>query len=172
VMRDDPIENPRVFADILEPMDLNDKRYARRKYLEKKQAETHNGHGYHLISPDAKKCPTISATYYKIQPDSPMIEHPIKPLHSRILTASEHCNIRHISGKLKQAIVGIEQGTFPQSTRSNKAASHRMLGNSVTPEPFEAIGAFLGLWLQSLCDFQIDHSIPDSREMYQRTFFL
>lgn len=142
--------NQRTVADIIEPMDLEDKRYARRAYLEKKQAEEHNGHGYCIVNMDDTRLATMGANYHKVQPDSPMVPHPTKPFFTRIFTPSEHCNVRSIEGNLKKAIVAVAEGTHHLTKRTNASAAHKMLGNSCSPEAFEAGGEFVGNWMMGL----------------------
>ncbi|MBD0788174.1 DNA cytosine methyltransferase [Vibrio sp. Y2-5] len=144
--------NERPFSDVFEPMDLEDKRWGRRKYLEAKHAESHNGHKYRITPKDATRIPTIGANYYKIQPDSPMIAHPDKPLFSRILTPAEHCNLRSVTGEFKDAVVAVEKGEHyaQRTSRGSAAEAQRMLGNSCSPLAWESVGYRLGEWLLDL----------------------
>lgn len=146
--------NERPFSSILEPISDDDKRWGRRSYLEAKHAETHNGHKYCIVSPDATVIPTCGANYHKVQPDSAMIAHPdpARAMETRIMTASEHCNMRDIDGELKANIVAVEEGShFAQQTgRSNAKEAHRMLGNSCSPLPWVSVGYRIGQWLLSM----------------------
>lgn len=153
-------ENERSFKDILEPMNLEDKRWARRSYLEAKDAQKHNGHKYCITNLDATQVPTCGANYHKIQADSPIIEHPEKPLVTRIMTPAEHCNLRDINGNLKENIVAVEKGEHysQKSTRGSASECHRMLGNSVAPRPWEAVGYRLGEWLSNMAGLTTQQS--------------
>lgn len=145
-------ENERTVSEILEPMDNESKNWGKRTYLEAKSAESHNGHNYCLVKMDDKVLPVMGANYHKIQPDSPQIPHPLKDGYSRILTPSEHCNTRNISGKLKKEIVELSEGTHPSklNTRTSAGTAHKMLGNSVTPEAWEAVSEWLGEWFNEI----------------------
>lgn len=144
--------NTTPFAELLEPIDEDDSRWARRTYLEAKDAEAHNGHKYCITSLDATKIPTCGANYHKVQPDSAMIAHPERAMVTRIMTPAEHCNLRDIGGKLKANIIAVEKGEHycQQGTRGSIADAHCMLGNSCSPKPWTSIGYRLGEWMQSL----------------------
>lgn len=144
--------NDRTVRDVIEPYPLDGDGWRQRAYLEAKDAQTHNGHKYFLVKETDTKLPVLSASYAKIQPDSPLLSHPTLKGFSRILTPSEHCNIRNIFGRLKEEICAIAEGHHPakDTTASNNTLAHRMLGNSVTSETWEAVGEWLGWWMQSL----------------------
>jgi len=145
-------------------MELDDKRWARRRYLEAKDAQKHNGHKYCITDLSAKNVPTCGANYHKIQADSPLIEHPEKPLVTRIMTPSEHCNLRDISGSLKENIVAVEQGEHysQQTTRGSASECHKMLGNSVAPRPWEAVGYRLGEWLTNMAGLTTQQTVSST----------
>lgn len=142
-------ENKRAFSDLLEPIDKDDKRWGRRTYLEAKDAQEHNGHKYCITPPNASKIPTCGANYHKIQPDSAMVMHPERAMVTRIMTPSEHCNLRDIDGRLKENIVAVEKGEHyaQRTSRGSASEAHRMLGNSCSPKPWESIGYRIGEWL-------------------------
>jgi DNA (cytosine-5)-methyltransferase 1 len=151
-------KNTRTVADILEPIDPEASNWGRRTYLEAKGAQEHNGHKYCVTQPTATELPIMGANYHKIQADSPQIPHPTKEWFTRILTPSEHCNTRNIDGPLKAQIVAVANGTHPakENTRTSASAAHKMLGNSVTPEAWEAVGSWLGSWLLAVAGGQSD----------------
>ena len=141
----------RYVSDILEPIDENDKAWKDLSYIAKKEAETSHNHKMCVVQGSDTKMPTITANYAKIQADTPFVSHPsINGLH-RILTPTEHANVRRMSGQYKQAIVDIANGNHHLTTRTNATAAHRMLGNAIAPKPWEALGIFIGGWLKSLC---------------------
>lgn len=143
-------EPNRTLSEILEPIALDDKRWARRPYLEAKDNQKENCHQYSIVSLDTKKLPTLGANYHKIQPDSPMIPHPSLPMVTRILTPAEHCNLRDIGGRLKENIVAVVNGSHHSQrlNRSNAKAAHQMLGNSCSPKAWESVGYRIGEWLR------------------------
>mgnify|MGYP006138409667 CR=1 FL=1 len=146
------VENERTVADVLEPISLDDPRWARRKYLEAKDAETHNNHQFTKVCLTDNKLPVFTASYAKIQADSPHLAHPERPLETRIFTPSEHCNVRDIDGSLKAALLSLENGTLPEgkSSRGSATLCHRLLGNSCAPRAWEAVGVRLGSWALGL----------------------
>lgn len=151
--------NPRCVDDVLEPMADDDSRWARRKYLEDKDAEAHNGHSMHICKGSDRKLPTFSANYHKTQPSSALAPHPdfSNNMKCRIFTPSEHCNVRRIEGRFKDQVVAVAEGahTAQQRSSSNVSAAHKMLGNSCSPEPFEAAGAFIGDWIKRLAGLKV-----------------
>lgn len=146
------VENERTVADVLEPISMDDPRWARRKYLEAKDAETHNNHQFTKVCLTDNKTPVFAASYGKIQADTPHIAHPERPLETRIFTPSEHCNVREIDGSLKDALLSLENGTLPEgkSSRGSSTEAHRLLGNSCAPRAWEAVGVRLGSWALGL----------------------
>ncbi|TNC80803.1 MAG: hypothetical protein C9356_11815 [Oleiphilus sp.] len=144
--------NERTLADILEPIDLQDKRWGRRPYLERKAEQKHNGHGYCITQLSATQVPTCGANYHKVQPDSLMISHPNDPLVTRTLTPSEHCNLRDVAGPLKRNVEAVAKGQhYAQRTnRSSASEAQSMLGNSVAPKAWISVGYRLGEWLKTM----------------------
>lgn len=139
--------NPRTLADLLEPMSLSSSNWKDLSYLSKKNKDKSHNHKFKVPSLSATKLPTFGASYAKIQCDSTMIEHPKNPKLYRICTASEHCNVRHITGELKKGIVSISEGTHHlQKGRTNATKAHFLLGNTISPTPWVDLGEFVGQW--------------------------
>jgi DNA (cytosine-5)-methyltransferase 1 len=142
-----PIENNiRTVADILEPIANDDKAWKDLSHVAKKTTEKSHSHKMCVSEPDDTTMPTIPATYAKIKADTPMIAHPTDNGLHRILTSAEHANVRRIDGQFKEAIVSIATGNHHLTNRTNATASHMMLGNSVAPSPWVALGHFIGRW--------------------------
>lgn len=142
--------NERKVHDILEPIDNDDRAWKDLSHVSKKTHEKSHSHKMCLSASEDTTMPVIPATYAKIKADTPMIGHPIdKGLH-RILTVAEHANVRRIEAEFKSAIVSVGSGEHHLTHRTNATAAHMMLGNSVAPKPWEALGVFIGNWLCSL----------------------
>lgn len=142
--------NQRTVADILEPIADDDKAWKDLSHVAKKTLEKGHSHKMCLSGNDDTTMPVIPATYAKIKADTPMIGHPTNDGLHRILTTSEHANVRRIDGQFKDAIVSVATGEHHLTNRTNATAAHMMLGNSVAPKPWEALGNFIGAWLTSL----------------------
>lgn len=140
--------NPRTLADLLEPMSLSSSNWKDLSYLSKKNKDKSHNHKFIVPKPSATKLPTFTASYAKIQCDSTIIEHPENPKLHRICTASEHCNVRHITGELKKGVVSIAEGTHHlQKGRTNATKAHFLLGNTISPTPWVDLGRFVGEWV-------------------------
>lgn len=152
--------NERTLGSMLEPISNDDKRWGRRKYLEAKNAEKHNGHKYCVMPFSATELPTFGANYHKVQPDSTMISHPLDSSVTRIATPSEHCNIRGVDGSLKKQIVSIAEGRHYYNKRNTTCASaaHRMLGNSCAPKGWFSLSNRIGNWMRSFSGFKVSVS--------------
>jgi DNA (cytosine-5)-methyltransferase 1 len=140
----------RIAADIIEPIDDDHNAWKDLSHVSKKNKETGHNHKMTVVSPNDTKMSTITASYAKIKADTPMLLHPTNNGLHRILTASEHANVRRITGQFKDAIVSVASGEHHLLTRTNATAAHMMLGNSVAPKPWEALGLYLGNWLKSI----------------------
>jgi len=79
-----------------------------------------------------------------------MIPHPSQPLITRIMTPSEHCNLRGVTGDYKKNVLAIESGTHysQSSNRGSATEAHKMLGNSCSPKPWFSLGCRIGEWLK------------------------
>lgn len=144
--------NERTFGSVLEPIADDDPRWGRRKYLEAKHDQPNNGHKYRITDLAATKIPVCGAHYYKTQPDSAMILHPTEPLVTRTMTPSEHCNMRDITGPLKDNVVAVAEGTHisQPGDRGSVSEAHRMLGNSCSPLPWISAAYRIGKWFLSM----------------------
>ncbi|MDB2343139.1 DNA cytosine methyltransferase [Porticoccaceae bacterium] len=145
-------ENERTVADVLEPISMDHSSWGRRPYLEVKDAQAHNNHQFTKVSLTDRTTPVFTASYARIQADTPHIPHPERPFETRIFSVSEHCNIREIDGSLKEAVLSVEQGTLPEgkSTRGSSSEAHRLLGNSCCPRAWASVGERVGLWALKL----------------------
>lgn len=140
----------RVVADIIEPMADNHKAWKDLSHVAKKNTELTHSHKMCVANQHDTTLQTIPASYAKIKADTPMLAHPTDAGLHRILTTSEHANVRRITGKFKDAIVSIAEGTHHLTGRTNATAAHMMLGNSVAPQPWSALGQFVGEWLMDI----------------------
>jgi DNA (cytosine-5)-methyltransferase 1 len=140
----------RIVADVLEPMTGDHKSWKNLNHVAKKVNEKSHSHKMCIVNDSDTKMSTIPATYAKIKADTPMVAHPTDESKHRILTTSEHANVRRITGHFKKAIVSIADGEHHLTQRTNATAAHMMLGNSVAPQPWDALGQFVGAWLSDL----------------------
>ena len=138
---------PRKVQDIVEPMSLEDAAWRDMSHIAKKDKEGNHNHKMCVASMGDTTMPTIPATYAKCKADTPLIAHPEDAGLHRLLTVSEHANVRRMSGQYKQAVVSIGDGTHHLTTRTNATAAHMMLGNAVAPKPWIAVGEHIGNWL-------------------------
>ncbi len=153
------IENARTVSDVLDPMSDNDSAWKDMSYIRCKTSETHHSHKFIEVKGTDTKLPAFSATYAKVQADSPIVGHPTNPELHRIFTPSEHCNVRSIDGDMKAAIVSIGDSTnHLQNGRTNVTKAHSLLGNAISPEPWEAFGKHLGQWI-------VGHAKKQSRKL-------
>ena len=145
-----PERAARYLDDVLEPIDLDDRKWKTYDYLKLKSFETHNNHKHCVFTGKATSIPSFTASYQKAQPDTPFIAHPVNSELSRLFSPSEHCNVKRIYGKLKQAIVDVGTGdySFIKSNRSNLTLAQTLLGNSVAPLCWQDVGEFIGNRLQ------------------------
>lgn len=142
------VPNKRVVSDLLEPIDDNAKEWKEFNYLKVKNSEKSHSHAFISVDGASTKLPTFLASYGKMQADSAFLPHPSNPKLHRIFRAAEHCNVRNITGKLKEGIVSIADGTHHlQAGRTNARKAQSLLGNSVSPTPWYDLGEFLGGWL-------------------------
>ncbi len=165
-------ENELTVADIIEPMDLESDCWGERKCLIAKDKEAHNGHKHCLVSMEDTKLNVLGANYHKIQADSPHVPHPVKVGYSRIFTASEHCNIRKIDGRLKQEVVAVAEGHHPakESTRSCASSAQKMLGNGVNPEAWESVFNWIGSWLNLSFGPRVEGDEAQEKAVYDANF--
>ncbi|KZX78294.1 hypothetical protein A3715_10525 [Oleiphilus sp. HI0009] len=161
-------QNERPLSSMLEDVSNDSPEWSEMTYLKEKTEQAHNNHKHMVMCGKETIIPTINASYFKRQADTPMIGHQTDKDKSRLINVSEHCNIRDIHDDLKDAVTGIANGEFDGiiNTRTNGSAAHRMLGNSCSPEAWEKVGEWLGKWLMSLI-FEQENSVePTLKELY------
>ena len=148
--------NPRrTVSNVLEPIAADSSAWKDLSYLKAKNQEKHHSHKFMETKPDDTWLPVFAANYAKIQADSPIVPHPKNPNLHRIFTPSEHCNVRRITGKTKESIVSITNGNHHlQNGRTNQTKAHHLLGNSVSPSPWQALGSYIGQWALETMDMQ------------------
>lgn len=157
------IPNNRTVADLVEPIADNARDWKSFDYLKAKNNQKNHRHSFIVASNDDKKLPTFGAWYGKMQCDSAFLPHPENPNLHRPFRTGEHCNVREITGKVKEGIVAIADGTHHlQKGRTNALKAHHLLGNSISPTPWFYTGNFIGEWLTGQFTIQ---SKSDSRQM-------
>jgi DNA (cytosine-5)-methyltransferase 1 len=145
-------KNTRPLSEILTEIDLDSDKWRVRKYLENKDAETHNSHRYCKMTGHEVVTPILAGNYAKSQPDSPHITHPLDSSKTRLITEGEHCSIRDIDGEFKDSIIQYAQGRHSINVRKSTqiTKTHRFLGNSVGPKCWKNIGSWLGDWINTV----------------------
>lgn len=138
--------SPRYLSDVIEPIESDAEQWKSYEYLKAKNYEIDNNHRHCVYLPSATRISAFTASYQKAQPDTPFIAHPTNTNLSRLFSPSEHCNVKRVYGKLKQAIVDVGTGdySFIKSNRSNLTLAHTLLGNSVAPLCWEDVGEYIG----------------------------
>lgn len=149
-------DNPQQVKDIMEPISNDSPAWRDLSYLRKKNDEKHHSHKFVVSKPTDTRLPAFLANYGKTQCDGTFFEHPTNPELHRIASVSEHANVRKVSAPVKSAINSIADGSHHlQKGRTNATKAHFLLGNSVSPSPWIALGARLGNWL-------LEQSLPNS----------
>ena len=142
-------QSARKVKDILEPMSFNDKAWRDMSHVAKKNNETSHNHKMCVVSDDDTTMATIPATYAKIKADTPLVAHPTDSGLHRLVTVSEHANVRRMEGDYKQAVVSVGAGTHHLTSRTNATGAHMMLGNAVNPQAWSAAGEHIGRWIMT-----------------------
>lgn len=133
---------PATLSEILEPVELDSKRWKSFDYLaEKAIRDKAKGNDFRrqLLSGKEGFCGTVGRLYAKYRSTEPFIIHPENPDLSRIFTKGEHAAVKTIP----LSVVDGESETI----------SHEILGQSVIFAVFEAVGLALGQLLARLFPF-------------------
>lgn len=123
-------------ADVLEEVPPDDERWKDVSYLAAKEVrDLADGHNFkrQLIDPGDRSVGVIGRQYWKYRSTEPMVPHPWKPDHARLLTPREHARCKGIDPSLIDGACS--------------TTAHEALGQSVIPAAFEAVGAALGVAL-------------------------
>lgn len=124
-------------GQILDPIGPDNAAWSPMEYLfAKAERDAAEGKGFamQILTEDATKVGTIGKGYYKNRSTEPKLQHPSKRLY-RLFTSSEHARVKGIDEAL---VEGLSQTT-----------AHELLGQSITPTPFRAVGELLGTMLKS-----------------------
>lgn len=145
------LSNIRKVSSLREEVPLDSKMWKDLSYLKSRNDDPSHSHKFIELSGDETRLPAFGANYAKIQNDSAFWQHPTNPDLNRIFTAGEHCSVRNIHGPLRDAIISIEDGTHHlQKGRTNATKAHMLLGNSISPQPWQVLGQFIGEWASKL----------------------
>lgn len=118
-----------MLSDILDDVPLDSPSWKTMDYLVEKAARDKaagKGFGLNVVTEDATKVGTLGKGYSKARQSEAKLVHPENPALMRLFTPREHAALKGIDSQL---ISGL----------SNTVA-HELLGQSVTPVPFQAIG--------------------------------
>ncbi|CUW41871.1 Putative C-5 cytosine-specific DNA methylase (plasmid) [Magnetospirillum sp. XM-1] len=127
------LEEARTMGDALNHFAPDDPAWRDISYLARKEErDLADGHGFRrqLVSPQDGSVGVIGRGYSKWRSTEPMIPHPTKPGFARLLTPAEHARCKGVDPSLLD-------GAAPTT-------AHEMLGQSVIPAAFRAVGAALG----------------------------
>jgi DNA (cytosine-5)-methyltransferase 1 len=99
---------------------------------------------------------TVTATYAAPKVGTPMIAHPTDPDLQRQLMVEEHGDLRDLPESMRQEIMSVESGDHPMvSSRGSKTKAHRLLGNGVSGKVWNAVGEFIGNYLNTLIPMRL-----------------
>ena len=99
--------------------------------------EAGKGFRMHIVDADSTKVSTLGKGYTKNRSTETKVRHPENPELLRIFTPLEHAAIKGIDPAL---IAGLP-----------KTTAHELLGQSIIPAPFIAIGKMIGETIASFC---------------------
>ncbi|WP_218309771.1 DNA cytosine methyltransferase [Alteromonas antoniana] len=140
----------RTVSDVVEYMPEDSPKWRDYAYLRKHASKKTQGHGFFVAEAGDTTLKTFGANYAKAQPDSSFLPHPTEPNLYRMFEPSEHANIRRVDGATKEAIVSVANGKHCLvNARGSSKVAHQILGNSVAPRPWLALGKHLGDWVSS-----------------------
>ncbi len=136
--------------DFMDDVALDGPHWKEMGYLDRKTEEKHNNFQLTLSDPEDFVIPVITATYNRIQPNTPIIKHPHNNLR-RILTVSEHARIK-----------GFDPEMFKELTAS---AGHSILGNSVQFNVWSSVGLAIGKAIGSMSkQVECDQDLWDAEQ--------
>jgi DNA (cytosine-5)-methyltransferase 1 len=127
-------------GSILESIALDDPSWSTMQYLKEKEVrdiEAGKGFRMHIVDADSTKVSTLGKGYTKNRSTETKVRHPENPELLRIFTPLEHAAIKGIDPAL---IAGLP-----------KTTAHELLGQSIIPAPFIAIGKMIGETIASFC---------------------
>jgi len=140
-----------VLSDHLEPISIESELWREYGHVKSKENDRRLNFKNTIYKGSEDCIATITATYSAPKVGTPFIAHPTNPELMRQLTVLEHANIRGgITDTLLECILLIENGNFPFCTgRGNKKKAHHLLGNTVSPKPWQALGKHIAQTLIS-----------------------
>jgi len=137
----------RTMADILNTVEEDDPRWRDVSYLARKEErDLAGGRNFRrqLVDGADRSIGVIGRGYWKWRSTEPMVPHPSKPTHARLLSPAEHARCKGIDE-------GLVEGAVPTT-------AHEVLGQAVIPAAFRAVGAALGRALRRVCDTPKPHT--------------
>lgn len=117
-------------------------------HVKKRNDMKHLGFRNVLVDDEALSMPALIASSAP-KAGSPFIPHPTDNSLQRQVSVKEHTLIRKFPSKLANAIIALGEGLLPGQSRTNKAAAHRLCGNSVSPGPWETLMTYMFSGLHS-----------------------
>ena len=127
------MEATRTLADILDEEPPESEKWRDVSYLAAKEVRNlEDGHNFRrqLVDPSDREIGVIGRQYWKWRSTEPMVPHPTKPNFARLLTPAEHARVKGIDEAMVDGVVW--------------TTAHEVLGQSIIPAAFRAVGAALG----------------------------
>ena len=128
-------------GSILEDIAKDDPSWSSMQYLKDKEVrDTEAGKGFrmHIVNAESSKVSTLGRGYTKNRSTETKVQHPDNPELLRIFTPLEHSRVKGIDPAL---ITGLP-----------KTTAHELLGQSIIPKPFVAIGELIAKSIKSFCN--------------------
>ncbi len=140
-------EPVRKVADILSAVPLNDDCWDTMDHVKARDDMPEVGYRNALYFGHESSMTTIPATYNR-KAGTPMIAHPENAELQRQVQPDEHGRLRRVPESLMAVVMNIWKGAHPLVTkRGSFLAAHRLLGNSVSRNVWQSLGAALGTQL-------------------------
>lgn len=150
-----PAETVKV-GSILEDIAKDDPAWSSMQYLKDKEVrDTEAGKGFkmHIVNSESSKVSTLGAGYTKNRSTETKVQHPDNPDLLRLFTPFEHSRIKGIDPALTTGLM--------------KTTAHELLGQSIIPKPFVAIGNLIAKSIKSFCNDLADCAVQSITQYIQ-----
>lgn len=137
---------PKQLSSILEKFRDDDAVWKTYDHIRARDNMTHLGYRNVVLNEDTLHMPALLASYGSPKSGQPFIAHPTDPKLQRMITVREHARIRKLPFKLAEAICMLSDGLLLGRTRTGKTLAHKLLGNAVSPTPWQKVIEHMFSW--------------------------
>lgn len=137
------------FGSIMDKVSDVDAAWKTYEHVKARNNMKHMGYRNVVINESTIHMPAMLASYGSPKSGQPFVSHPTNPQLQRMISVREHTKIRKLPHRLAEAICMLSDGVLLGRTRTGKTLAHKLLGNAVSPTPWQKVIEHMFAWCRN-----------------------